>query len=156
NVLTNLRRGATSAEAYKNTLFFLDESSMVSNKQAKEFTDLVLQSQSKAVLIGDKEQLLSLNAGKPFELAMTKGLLNSAHVIDTAQMTDIIRQRDPATLGAVHNILDKQPDSALDKLRQQAPDGQGKTQHVISTLEENANDPRKAQQMATEKLPYEV
>ncbi|WP_244230881.1 AAA family ATPase, partial [Vibrio ouci] len=38
NVLTNLRRGATSAEAYKNTLFFLDESSMVSNKQAKEFT----------------------------------------------------------------------------------------------------------------------
>lgn len=156
SLLTDVRSGKAEPNDYKNTLFFLDESSMVSNKQAKELTDLVLQSQSKAVLLGDKEQLLSLNAGKPFELAMTKGIIDSAQVIDSAQMTDIIRQRNQATLGAVHNILDKQPDSALDKLAQQGADKQGKTQHVISTLEENPQDPRKAQQTATEKLYYEV
>lgn len=156
SLLTDLRRGITTPTMYTNSLFFLDESSMVSNSQAQAFTDLVLASGSRAVLLGDKEQLLSLNAGKPFELAMSKGLLDSTQVINTAQMTDIIRQRNQATLGAVHNILDKQPDSAIEKLNQQAPDGQGKTQHVISTFEEHPQDRRKAQQIATEKLPYEV
>ncbi|HBC3573515.1 TPA: conjugative transfer relaxase/helicase TraI [Vibrio parahaemolyticus] len=156
SLLTDIRQGRTSPEDYKNTLFFLDESSMVSNRQAKELTDLVLQNQSKAVLLGDKEQLLSLNAGKPFELAMTKGIIDTAQIIDSEQMTDIIRQRNKATLGAVHNILDKQPDSALDKLSQQGADRQGKTQHVISTLTDNPQYPQKAQQIATEKLPYEV
>ncbi|MCG9727503.1 conjugative transfer relaxase/helicase TraI [Vibrio brasiliensis] len=150
SLLTDVRRGVTTPEEHKHTLYFLDESSMVSNQQAKALTDFVLESQSKAVLLGDKEQLLSLSAGKPFELAMTKGL------IDSAQMTDIIRQRNKEALGAVHNILDKQPDSALDKLTQQAPDSQGKSQHVISTFEDNPKDPRQAQQIATEKLPYEV
>ncbi len=150
SLLTDLRRGVTTPEHYKNTLFFLDESSMVSNKQAKEFSDLVTQSHSKAALLGDKEQLLSLSAGKPFELAMSQG------VIDTAFMTDIVRQKHASHLGAVHNVLDKQPLSALDKLGKQAPDTLGNSQHIISTLDEQAKDPRKAQQIATEKLPHAV
>ncbi|MEZ9752396.1 AAA family ATPase, partial [Vibrio sp. 10N.261.54.A11] len=40
SLLSDLRRGTTSPEDYKNTLFFLDESSMVSNRQAKELSDL--------------------------------------------------------------------------------------------------------------------
>lgn len=150
SLLTDLRRGATSPENYKHTLFFLDESSMVSNRQASEFTNLVLQSDSKSVLLGDKEQLLSLSAGKPFELAMNQGR------IETAYMTDIIRQKNTELLGAVHNIVDKQPDSALDKLSKQGPDTQGKTQHVVSTLDEHAKDKAKAQLTATETLPYAV
>ncbi|CAK3399505.1 hypothetical protein VCRA2128O309_490001 [Vibrio crassostreae] len=150
SLLTDLRRGITLPKEYKNTLFFLDESSMVSNQQAKELTDLVLQSGSKATLLGDKEQLLSLNAGKPFELSMSQGL------IDTAFMTDILRQKNEILLGAVRNIVDKQPDSALDKLSQQGPDTLGSTQHIVSTLDENAKDQSKAQLIATEKLPYAV
>ncbi|MFM2661516.1 conjugative transfer relaxase/helicase TraI [Vibrio chagasii] len=150
SLLTDLRCGITLPKEYKNTLFFLDESSMVSNQQAKELTDLVLQSGSKATLLGDKEQLLSLNAGKPFELSMSQGL------IDTAFMTDIIRQKNEILLGAVHNIVDKQPHSALDKLSQQGPDTLGSTQHIISTLDESARDQSKAQLIATEKLPYAV
>ncbi|CAH1534276.1 Conjugative transfer relaxase/helicase TraI [Vibrio owensii] len=150
SLLTDLRRGATSPENYKNTLFFLDESSMVSNRQASEFTNLVLQSDSKSVLLGDKEQLLSPSAGKPFELAMNQGR------IETAYMTDIIRQKNAELLGAVHNIVDKQPDSALDKLSKQGPDAQGHTQHVVSTLDEHAKDKAKAQLTATETLPYAV
>ncbi|HAS6641161.1 conjugative transfer relaxase/helicase TraI (plasmid) [Vibrio parahaemolyticus] len=148
SLLTDLRRGLTAPEDYKNTLFFLDESSMVSNRQASEFTDLVLQSDSKSVLLGDKEQLLSQSAGKPFELLMNQGR------IDTAYMTDMIRQQTKPLLGAAQNILDKQPDSALDKLSKQEPDTQGNTQHVVSTLDENAKDKAKAQLIATEKLTH--
>ncbi|MGR5527504.1 conjugative transfer relaxase/helicase TraI [Vibrio maritimus] len=150
SLLSDVRRGVASPEGYKNTLFFLDESSMVSNQQAKELSDLVLQSGSKTTLLGDKEQLLSLSAGKPFELAMSQGR------IDTAYMTDIIRQKSEPLLGAVHNIVDKQPDSALDKLSKQDPDTQGNTQHVVSTLDESAKDKAKAQLVATETLPYAV
>ncbi|MEZ8082798.1 conjugative transfer relaxase/helicase TraI [Enterovibrio norvegicus] len=148
SLLTDLRRGETSSKDYNNTLFFLDESSMVSNGQAKEFTDLVLQSNSRSVLLGDKEQLLSQSAGKPFELAMSQGY------IDIAYMTDMIRQQSKPLLGAAQNIIDKQPDSALDKLSQQQTDSQGKTQHVISTLDDSTTDKAKAQLEASEKLIY--
>ncbi|HDY8043869.1 TPA: conjugative transfer relaxase/helicase TraI [Vibrio vulnificus] len=150
SLLSDIRQGNRDASDYQHTLFFLDESSMVSNKQAKEFTELVNASQSKAVLLGDKEQLLSLSAGKPFELAISKG------DIDTAYMTDIIRQQNDPLLNAAQNTIDKQPQSALDKLQQQAPDSQGNRQHVISTLDENNKDRRKAQLEATEKLPFVV
>lgn len=150
SLLTELRQGNRQPSDYQGNLFFLDESSMVSNKQAKEFTDLILASQSKAVLLGDKEQLLSLSAGKPFELAMSQGR------IDSAEMTDIVRQQNDTLLNAAQNTIDKQPDSALDKLQKQAPDTQGKTQHVISTLDEHAKDKRQAQLEATAKLSYVV
>ncbi|MFA0210139.1 AAA family ATPase, partial [Vibrio artabrorum] len=150
SLLTGLRSKQTQPSDYANTLFFLDESSMVSNRQAREFTDLVIQSQSKAVLLGDKEQLLSLSAGKPFELAMQQG------VLETAYMLDIVRQKNEALKTGVHNILDKQPRSSLSQLEKQAPDAQGQTQHVISTLDEHSKDKIAAQQHATETLPYAV
>ncbi|WP_139686307.1 conjugative transfer relaxase/helicase TraI, partial [Vibrio tasmaniensis] len=129
SLLSDIRQGNRDANDYQHTLFFLDESSMVSNKQADEFTKLVNDSQSKTAKLGDKEQLLSLNAGKPFELAISQGR------IDTAYMTDIIRQQNDTLLNAAQNIIDKQPLSALDKLQQQASDTQGNRQHVISTLD---------------------
>ncbi|WP_343290078.1 conjugative transfer relaxase/helicase TraI (plasmid) [Vibrio harveyi] len=150
SLLSDIRQGNRSASDYQHTLFFLDESSMVSNKQADEFTKLVNDSQSKTAFLGDKEQLLSLSAGKPFELAMSQGR------IDTAYMTDIIRQQNDTLLNAAQNTIDKQPLSALDKLQQQAPDSQGNRQHVISTLDEHRRDRHKAQLEATEKLPYMV
>ncbi|WP_435250679.1 conjugative transfer relaxase/helicase TraI (plasmid) [Vibrio sp. nBUS_14] len=150
SLLTELRQGNRQPSDYQDSLFFLDESSMVSNKQAKEFTDLILASGSKAVLLGDKEQLLSLSAGKPFELAMSQGR------IDSADMTDIVRQQNDTLLNAAQNTIDKQPDSALDKLQKQAPDTQGKTQNVISTLNEHTQNKRQAQLEATAKLPYVV
>ncbi|MEZ8419945.1 conjugative transfer relaxase/helicase TraI [Vibrio splendidus] len=150
SLLSDIRQGNREASDYQHTLFFLDESSMVSNKQADEFTKLVNDSQSKTAKLGDKEQLLSLSAGKPFELAISQGR------IDTAYMTDIIRQQNDTLLNAAQNTIDKQPQSALDKLQQQAPDTQGNSQHVISTLNENDKDRRRAQLTATEKLPYVV
>ncbi|MEZ9438907.1 conjugative transfer relaxase/helicase TraI, partial [Vibrio atlanticus] len=150
SLLSDIRQGNREASDYQHTLFFLDESSMVSNKQADEFTKLVNDSQSKTVKLGDKEQLLSLSAGKPFELAMSQGR------IDTAYMTDMVRPQNDILHNAQQNTIDKQPLSALDKLQQQTPDTQGNSQHVISTLDENDKDRRRAQLTATEKLPYVV
>ncbi|MFS1985951.1 AAA family ATPase [Vibrio breoganii] len=150
SLLSDIRQGNRDASDYQHTLFFLDESSMVSNKQADEFTKLVNDSQSKTAKLGDKEQLLSLSAGKPFELAISQGR------IDTAYMTDMVRPQNDTLHNAQQNTIDKQPLSALDKLQQQAPDTQGNRQHVISTLDENDKDRRRAQLTATEKLPYVV
>ncbi|CAK3303595.1 Conjugative transfer relaxase/helicase TraI [Vibrio crassostreae] len=150
SLLSDIRQGNRDASDYQHTLFFLDESSMVSNKQADEFTKLVNDSQSKTAKLGDKEQLLSLSAGKPFELAISQGR------IDTAYMTDMVRPQNDTLHNAQQNTIDKQPQSALDKLQQQAPDTQGNRQHVISTLDENDKDRRRAQLTATEKLPYVV
>ncbi|MFA0199716.1 AAA family ATPase, partial [Vibrio atlanticus] len=150
SLLSDIRQGNREASDYQHTLFFLDESSMVSNKQADEFTKLVNDSQSKTAKLGDKEQLLSLSAGKPFELAMSQGR------IDTAYMTDMVRPQNDILHNAQQNTIDKQPLSALDKLQQQTPDTQGNSQHVISTLDENDKDRRRAQLTATEKLPYVV
>ncbi|MFA0687849.1 AAA family ATPase, partial [Vibrio sp. 10N.222.49.A10] len=47
SLLSDIRQGNREASDYQHTLFFLDESSMVSNKQADEFTKLVNDSQSK-------------------------------------------------------------------------------------------------------------
>ncbi|MGX9523109.1 conjugative transfer relaxase/helicase TraI [Vibrio mediterranei] len=150
SLLSDIRQGNRAPSDYQHTLFFLDESSMVSNKQADEFTQFINDSQSKTAKLGDKEQLLSQSAGKPFELAISQGR------IDTAYMTDIIRQQNDLLLNAAQNTIDKQPESALDKLKQQAPDTQGHHQHVISTLDVNQKDRRKAQLEATEKLPFVV
>ncbi|MEZ8107082.1 conjugative transfer relaxase/helicase TraI [Vibrio cortegadensis] len=152
SLLTDIRNGSKSADQYHNSLFLLDESSMVGNQQTKEFTDLVINSQSKAVLLGDKEQLLSLSAGKPFELAVNNGAMKVAY------MTDIVRQQEEHLLGAVHNIVDKQPESTLDKLKQQPtqPQGINKSEHVISTLDETNKNKTLAQAQATVELPYAV
>ncbi|ENM5770904.1 conjugative transfer relaxase/helicase TraI [Vibrio mimicus] len=150
SLLSDIRQGNRQPSDYQHTLFFLDESAMVSNKQAEEFTDLVNVSQSKSAFLGDKEQLLSISAGKPFELAMSQGC------IDIAYMTDIKRQQNDILLNVAQNTIDKQPDSALEKLQRQAPDTQGNNQHVISTLDETDKDRRRAQLIATEKLPFVV
>ncbi|MFS1963299.1 AAA family ATPase [Vibrio lentus] len=54
SLLSDIRQGNREVSDYQHTLFFLDESSMVSNKQADEFTKLVNDSQSKTAKLGDK------------------------------------------------------------------------------------------------------
>ncbi|GLO64173.1 conjugal transfer protein TraI [Vibrio sp. MACH09] len=152
SLLTDVRRGSVDLSQYKNSLFLLDESSMISNRQAKEFVDLVTNANAKAVLLGDKEQLQSLSAGKPFELAISRNALNASF------MTDIVRQQPPTLLSAVHNIIDKQPESSLAKLKQQPTQAEGthKNEHVVSTLDENAKNKAEAQEMAKKALPAAV
>lgn len=145
SLLTDVRRGTAEPQQYGNALFLLDESSMVSNRQAKEFVDIVTKADAKAVLLGDKEQLQSLSAGKPFELAI------SQNALATAFMTDIVRQQNEVLQGAVHNIIDKQPESSLTKLEQQAAQSEGtnRSEHVVSTLDEDSLNKATTKENAT-------
>ena len=152
SLLADIQSGKTTANTYQQTLFLLDESSMIGNNDMKHFTALVEKSGAKAVLLGDKAQLQSLSAGKPFELAMSNDALNRT------DMTDIVRQQNDTLLGAVHNMVDKQPESSLSKLKQQpnADTGINKTHHVVSTYEKITPNHRENQEIATEKLAHVV
>ena len=113
SLLRDFTHGAVDPKHYHNTLFLLDESSMTSNAQLDGFTKLVEQSGAKVAFLGDMYQLQSKEAGKPFELAFKR---NAFHSI---VMKDIKRQDSETLLAAVHQIVNKNPQSALDNLKKQ-------------------------------------
>ncbi|WP_253189136.1 AAA family ATPase [Brevundimonas sp. LM2] len=93
--------GARAAEhkaAWAGRTVLVDESSMQSNAQADR---LMKASEAlglaRMIYIGDERQLGSPEAGAPCRLALGSGLQH-------AQMTEIIRQRDPVLLAAVTHM----------------------------------------------------
>lgn len=98
---------------YEKTIFLLDESSMVSNAQMDKYTSLIAQSNARSDFLGDKGQLPSQSAGKPFELAMSRG------AIQTVVMKDIVRQDSKEVLEAVKNVIDKNPEATVKSLESQ-------------------------------------
>jgi conjugative relaxase-like TrwC/TraI family protein len=77
-------------------LYMLDESSLASTKQMRDFLERI-GSEDKVVLIGDTRQHLGVDAGKPFEQLQDAGMR-------TAQLDQIIRQKDPELLKAVEHL----------------------------------------------------
>ena len=170
SLLTDFLSEKHTPGQFRNTVFFLDESSMTSNQQIDQFTELVNVTGARAVKLGDMYQLTSQAAGKPFELAITK------NIIDSVSMSDIKRQDNDTLLGAVHNIVDRQGESALEKLKQQAPlqdyqplpetkDEQQAEAHAQASINQSHNvvstyhstgNPKIDQQMATQKLASTV
>lgn len=91
-------------------------------------------------------------------------------------MKDIVRQQNSTLLSAVHNIVDRQGESAIDKIQQQLPFDQytaptandavtpekqataniNQSLNIISTLQSITDNPKKNQQLATEALPATV
>ena len=147
SLLKDLLMGDTTPDKYKNTLFLLDESSMASNAQFDAFTALVNNSGARATFLGDIYQLQSKEAGKPFELAYR------SKSIDTVIMKDIKRQQTPELLSAVQNVINQQPESMLDAIKQQSPLPDSlNNQTVISTYKVNTDDPAKDRETAKEEL----
>ena len=147
SLLKDLLMGDTTPDKYKNTLFLLDESSMASNAQFDAFTALVNNSGARATFLGDIYQLQSKEAGKPFELAYR------SKSIDTVIMKDIKRQQTPELLSAVQNVINQQPESMLDAIKQQSPLPDSlNNQTVISTYKVNTDDHAKDRETAKEEL----
>ena len=71
---------------YRNTLFLVDESSMIGNKNLSEAVSVIAQGGGRGVLSGDTAQLLSVDSGTPFDL------LQARSAMDTAIMKEIVRQ----------------------------------------------------------------
>ncbi|PSW22572.1 conjugative transfer relaxase/helicase TraI, partial [Photobacterium phosphoreum] len=143
---------------YKNTVFLVDETSMLSNKHIDALNKTLITIGARAVLLGDKDQLQSLEAGKPFELAINQKKLA------VSVMKDIVRQKNEPLKTAVEHIIDQSPHSAIESLERQAPSispakeadaTQTHQPHVISTYEKVSQDHRENIQIAQEKI-YDI
>jgi ATP-dependent exoDNAse (exonuclease V) alpha subunit len=91
--------------------YMVDESSLASTKQMRDLLNKIAQ-QDKVLLIGDTRQHQGVNAGKPFEQLQQAG-------IRTAQLDQIMRQKDPELLKAVEHLSNNETAIGVQMLEQQ-------------------------------------
>ena len=77
-------------------LYFVDESSLTSTNQMKEFLNR-LTPQDRVILVGDVRQHQAVEAGRPFEQLQDAGM-------STAKLDQIVRQKDPELKTAVEYL----------------------------------------------------
>jgi conjugative relaxase-like TrwC/TraI family protein len=93
--------------------YFIDESSLASTNQMREFlARLGPNNNDRVLLIGDIRQHQGVEAGRPFEQLQEAGMR-------TARLDEIVRQQDPALKSAVELLATGQVSAALDALQQQ-------------------------------------
>jgi ATP-dependent exoDNAse (exonuclease V) alpha subunit len=92
-------------------LFMVDESSLASTRQMQAFMEKI-GPQDRVLLIGDTRQHQSVDAGKPFEQMQQAGM-------QTSQLDQIMRQKDPELLRAVEHLSKNETSIGLTLLQQQ-------------------------------------
>ena len=103
----------TERNLEQKRLFFIDESSLASTNQMREFlTRLGRTNNDRVLLIGDTRQHQGVEAGRPFEQLQEAGMC-------TAMLDEIVRQKDPALKSAVELLATGQVSAVLDALQQQ-------------------------------------
>ena len=97
-------------ERYRGAVLVLDEASMVSTDQMKRLMRVADELEvARLVLVGDRGQLRAVEAGQPFRLLQKAGMA-------TAEMNEILRQREPKLRGAVNAVLEGDPGEAVELL----------------------------------------
>jgi conjugative relaxase-like TrwC/TraI family protein len=92
-------------------LYMVDESSLASTKQVRDFL-AKLDSGDRVLFIGDTRQHQGVEAGKPFEQLVQAGM-------KTAQLDQIVRQKDPELLRAVEHLSRGEVAEGIGLLEQQ-------------------------------------
>ncbi|WP_336845283.1 AAA family ATPase [Providencia rettgeri] len=100
---------------FKNTLFLVDEGSMVGNKIMTEVLDVIGRGGGRAPISGDRAQLLSVDSGTPFSLAQDRSAL------ETAIIKEIVRQK-PELRPAIEAIIVGQVQTAMETMNRVTPD----------------------------------
>ncbi|EME7695703.1 conjugative transfer relaxase/helicase TraI [Salmonella enterica] len=100
--------------SFGNTLFLVDESSMVGNRDMADTLTRIAALGGRAVLSGDSLQLQAVASGAPFTLMQQRS------AIDVAVMKDIVRQT-PELRPAVYALLEGRAPEALDTIRSVSP-----------------------------------
>jgi conjugative relaxase-like TrwC/TraI family protein len=106
-----LARSATSTPPDHKHFYFVDESSLASTNQMRDFLSR-LAPRDRVLLIGDTRQHQGVDAGRPFEQLQEAGMR-------TAKLDEIVRQKDPALKSAVEMLATGQVSAALDALQKQ-------------------------------------
>ncbi len=115
-----LKRGdeRTVGDPASRHLYMLDESSLASTRQMRDFLDKVCP-QDRVLVIGDIRQHQGVDAGKPFEQMQDAGMR-------TAQLDRIVRQRDPDLLAAVEKLSKNETAAGVAMLQ-----AQGRVREVV-------------------------
>jgi conjugative relaxase-like TrwC/TraI family protein len=106
-----LARTADPDAAERKHFYLVDESSLASTNQIREFLTR-LGPHDRVLLIGDIRQHQGVEAGRPFEQLQEAGMR-------TAKLDEIVRQQDPALKSVVELLATGQVSAALDALQQQ-------------------------------------
>jgi conjugative relaxase-like TrwC/TraI family protein len=104
------RSAQSDAVPDRKQFYFVDESSLASTNQMREFLAR-LGASDRVLLIGDTRQHQGVEAGRPFEQLQEAGMR-------TAQLNEIVRQKDPALKSAVELLATGQVSAALESLQQ--------------------------------------
>lgn len=111
---TQLQQRSGEAPDFSNTLFLLDESSMVGNTDMARAYALIAAGGGRAVASGDTDQLQAIAPGQPFRLQQTRS------AADVAIMKEIVRQT-PELRDAVYSLISRDVDRALSGLENVKP-----------------------------------
>ena len=107
-----LVRGSQQAgDPASHHLYMLDESSLASTRQMRDFLEKV-GPQDRVLVIGDTRQHQGVDAGKPFEQMQDAGMR-------TARLEQIVRQKDPELLRAVEHLSKNETAAGVSLLQQQ-------------------------------------
>ena len=106
-----LTRGAQPTEDARPRLFFVDESSLASGKQMRDFLQR-LQPQDRVLLIGDTRQHQSVEAGRIFAELQDAGM-------NTATLSKIVRQKDEGLRNVVEAMASGRIEAGVELLAQQ-------------------------------------
>jgi len=118
-------------------LFLIDESSLTSTQQMKEFLDR-LGPHDRVLLIGDTRQHQAVDAGKPFEQLQDAGMR-------TAQLDQIVRQKDPELLKAVEHLARNETHAGISLLRAQGrvTEIPNRQERIAAIARDHASNPKK-------------
>ena len=94
----------------ENSLVLLDESSMVSNRDAAKLISQIHESSSRCVLLGDVSQHQSIESGKPSDILLQEG------TVSVAFMDNLVRQKILDYREAVETLIKGDTDKALSQL----------------------------------------
>ncbi len=90
-------------------LWVVDEASMLSTDQARWLVRAAASQKARIVLIGDRQQLAAVEAGRPFAMLLEHGMAS-------VEMRDIKRQKNPKLKAAVLDTIARREADALKKL----------------------------------------
>jgi conjugative relaxase-like TrwC/TraI family protein len=115
-------------------LYLLDESSLASTNQIREFLSR-LGGDDRMLLIGDIRQHQGVEAGRPFEQLQEAGMR-------TARLDEIVRQQDPALKSTVELLATGRVSAALEALQQQGrvkeiPNAEDRVRAIAKTYVES-------------------
>ncbi len=129
-----LARSAVPSPPEQKHFYFVDESSLASTNQMREFLSR-LAPQDRVLLIGDTRQHQGVEAGRPFEQLQEAGMR-------TAKLDQIVRQKDPELKSAVEMLATGQVSAALDALQKQGrvreiPDAEDRIRAIARSYAES-------------------